>query len=512
MKRTYILYFVLLTFLISNTLFQWNGNATPPALKKNNIEKNSISLPQLSEDINKILSNKYLSKTKYAIGIYSPKLNKYLYKKNIEQSLVPASNSKLVTTYTLLKNFGQDYTLNTDIYTDADTITKILNGNIYLFGKGDGLLSINDLEVLAEQIYKLGVKEIKGNIYSDPTFFDYETERIQYSSDKDIVQSTPPITSISLEKNIATVLVKASSKVGNKVTAQVFPNSPAFQVVIKAKTVGQSTTTRGKKKKKKVITRNVNTISVSTKINKDGTQIFYVSGNLTKNQSTSYSHYIKNPSLVAAGSLKDRLKALGIKVNGSYSVKEMDNLKHSFTKVASVKRDIFEVINIVNKDSDNWLAETLFKTIGAVSNRDIKNIISAQELIATTMKNNHIPFDNCAINDGSGLARQTKVTADMLVHLLIDANKSSFSEKFFNSLAVAGVDGTIKRRLAKSSASNRVLAKTGTHRNVSSLSGRVILLNGEYLFFSFIFNGPNVGFYKGVENSLLEVLTNFEYE
>lgn len=507
MKKLYNLYFIFLTFLTSIILFQWNSNATPPDTNKT-IKNKGISFTQLNDEINKILSHKYLYKTKYAIGIYSPKLNKYLYKKNIDLALVPASNSKLITTYTLLKNFGLDFTLNTDVYTDAEKISEVLNGNIYLFGKGDGLLSINDLEVLAEQIYNLGIREIKGNIYSDVTFFDNETERIQYSSDKDIVQSTAPITSISLEKNIATVLVKASSKTGNKVSAQVFPNSPAFQVVINAKTVGQST----RKRKKKSIVRNVNTIKVSTKVNQEGTQIFYVSGNLTRNQSTSYSHYIKNPALVAAGSLKDRLKAMGIKVNGSYSVKEMDNLKHSFTKVASVKREIFEVINLVNKNSDNWLAETLFKTIGALSSKNENNLISAQQLIETTMKNNNIPFENCVVNDGSGLARQTKVTADLLVHLLLDANKSSFSENFFNSLAIAGIDGTIKKRLAKSSALNRVLAKTGTHSNVSSLSGRVMLSNGEFLIFSFIFNGPNVGFYKGVENSLLELLANFEYD
>lgn len=507
MKKHYILIFIIFTCLLSNLLFQWNGNANP--LDTNKTNKNTgISFTQLNDEINKILSNKYFNNTNYAIGVYSPKMNKYLYKKNIDLALVPASNSKLITTYTLLKNFGLDFTLNTDVYTDAETIAEVLNGNIYLFGKGDGLLSINDLEVLAEQIYNLGIREIKGNIYCDPTFFDDETERIQYSSDKDIVQSTAPITSISLEKNIATVLVKASSKTGNKVSAQVFPNSPAFKVVINAKTVGQST----RKKKKKSIARNVNTIKVSTKVNQDGTQIFYISGNLTRNQSTSYSHYIKNPALVVAGSLKDRLKAMGIKVNGSYSVKEMDNLYLSFTKIASVKREIFEVINLVNKNSDNWLAETLFKTIGAMNSNNANNLNSAQELIETTMKNNNLPFENCVVYDGSGLARQTKVTVDLLIHLLLDANKSTFSENFFNSLAIAGIDGTIKKRLAKSSALNRVLAKTGTHRDVSSLSGRVMLSNGEFLIFSFIFNGPNVGFYKGVENSLLELLANFDYD
>lgn len=508
LKKTNILFLLIFTFLFSSIPFQWTGTAQAPTHSYNRTAEGMPSVAELSQKIDKVLSHKHLSTTKFAVAIYSERANQYIYKKNIDQPLVPASNSKLVTTYTLLKNFGKDYTLNTDIYTDADSLSSVLDGNVYLFGKGDGLLSISDLEDLADQLYRQGIREIKGSVYADPSFFDSETERIQYSSDKDLVEATAPITSISLDRNIATILVKANSNIGNKVSVQVIPKSPAFNVVVNAKIVGKS---GGKGKgKKKQAARNVNSIKVTTKANADGTQTFFVNGNLTKSLSTSYTHYIKNAPLVAAGSLKERIKALGIKINGNFSSREMSHLENQFLKIATVKRDVFKVIDIVNKESNNWLAETLFKALGSLSNKDARNVRAAQELIDNTMKTNQIPFEDCVINDGSGLARQTKVSAKTFIQLLLDANKSPFSEKFFNSLAIAGVDGTIKKRFSGSAVSHRVAAKTGTHRNVSSLSGRMQMIRGDYLFFSFIFNGPNVGFYKGIENSLLELLTDFE--
>jgi len=58
-------------------------------------------------------------------------------------------------------------------------------------------------------------------------------------------------------------------------------------------------------------------------------------------------------------------------------------------------------------------------------------------------------------------------------------------------------------------ASNNLMAKTGTHRDVSSLAGYTNTLDGEIFLFAFVFNGSNVGIYKQLENDISSIISNY---
>jgi D-alanyl-D-alanine carboxypeptidase len=97
------------------------------------------------------------------------------------------------------------------------------------------------------------------------------------------------------------------------------------------------------------------------------------------------------------------------------------------------------------------------------------------------------------------------------VKLLASASRLSFGRQLDSTLPVAGYDGTLRNRMIGTLAENNVHAKTGTHGNVSALSGYVTTLDGERLAFAFMFNGPSVGVYKTVENELGTLLAQFFY-
>jgi len=121
----------------------------------------------------------------------------------------------------------------------------------------------------------------------------------------------------------------------------------------------------------------------------------------------------------------------------------------------------------------------------------------------------YIHCEECKLNDGSGLSRRNLVTARSLTNLLIDVYKSDFKDNFINSLAIAGIDGTLRKRFRSNSTVSNIRAKTGTLRNASGLAGFVKTLEGENIAFAFIFNGNDVGYYKSLENQLAELLANF---
>jgi D-alanyl-D-alanine carboxypeptidase len=63
------------------------------------------SLQSLVKGIEEILSNKVLKNSNYGIAIYSLDRQKYIYQKNVDKLLKPASNTKLFTSFTAIYHF-----------------------------------------------------------------------------------------------------------------------------------------------------------------------------------------------------------------------------------------------------------------------------------------------------------------------------------------------------------------------------------------------------------------------
>jgi len=502
-------------------------------------EDSTNSLISLRATIEDILNNELLAKTKHSIAIYSLDQKDYIYQKNIYEAITPASNTKLFTTFSALSIFGKSYYVSTVVYSDARPGSdSVLNGNLYIVGYGDGLLSVSDIEYLADDIKKSGIKRINGNIYADDSYFDEITDRMIYAGDADRVEGIPPITSLSIEKNIVQVLVRAGSISGDKVNVQTIPASDAFRVSVTGKVRG------GKKRNKGSLDNNesieveqhtlpifesryqygggayeniaisaAGRIYISSKLGKDGFQNLKVSGSLNSGRTYYYSYHILNPALAVSGSLKNRLISGGVPVTGTIGVKSIQEIDSSKKTVylSVFQRPLIELLMPINKNSDNYLAETLFKTIGGNAKLNDHTGKSAQMAIKEALKNNRIYCDKCQLNDGSGLSRRNLCTTDALVQMLRAAANSNFASEFDTTLAIAGIDGTLEKRMTYGLAENNLRAKTGTLRNVSALSGYVNTLDGERLCFSFIFNGPNIGTYKEIENQLGEILSQFFY-
>jgi len=251
-------------------------------------------------------------------------------------------------------------------------------------------------------------------------------------------------------------------------------------------------------------------ISISTKLDPNGNQQFIVNGNIRPNSTYTYQHLLYNPAYSIAGAFKNRLKAGGIAINGNIGIlarNDTTNIKMTF--LTDFKRPVFDLINIINKDSDNYLAEILFKMIGANFGANNDNAPKTRFLTDSLLKKLEIYSDGLILNDGSGLSRRNLVTVSSMVKLLENIYKSNFYDEFKNSLAIAGVDGTLKKRFHNTLAMSNLFAKTGTLRDVSALAGYVKSKDGDDIIFSFIFNGGNVGVYKLFENDIGKLISEF---
>ncbi|MBZ0200517.1 MAG: D-alanyl-D-alanine carboxypeptidase/D-alanyl-D-alanine-endopeptidase [Ignavibacteriaceae bacterium] len=222
------------------------------------------------------------------------------------------------------------------------------------------------------------------------------------------------------------------------------------------------------------------------------------------------TQYINDPPLYAAQILKEKLEEAGIKVNGT-------NTKGSTPENLSVLSEkkilLRDLIALINKHSDNFYAEVLFKTIGAAASGQQGNSFFSTQAVLNFIEDNAIFKEGTSVVDGSGISRFNQITAGAIVGIL---EKMYFDLKnyddFYNSLSIAGIDGTLRHRMSGTPAENNMRGKTGTLNGVSSLSGYVTALNGEDVVVSIIFeyDRGSANYYRSIQDKIVETVAGWD--
>jgi D-alanyl-D-alanine carboxypeptidase/D-alanyl-D-alanine-endopeptidase (penicillin-binding protein 4) len=220
----------------------------------------------------------------------------------------------------------------------------------------------------------------------------------------------------------------------------------------------------------------------------------------------------KDPPIFAANKLAEKLRIAEIEVKGKIT-KGVTPSNVYLLAEESVK--VKDLISLINKNSDNFLAECLFKTLGAEASGVKGNSFFSQQAILKFIKDNNIYSVGTEIVDGSGISRSDQATPLAINGLL---EKMYFDlvhfDDFNNSLSTAGVDGTLRNRMTGSSAENNFKGKTGTLNGVSSLTGYLTTPEGEDLIVTIIFEFTRGGwgYYRDIQDQIIEILLDLQME
>jgi D-alanyl-D-alanine carboxypeptidase/D-alanyl-D-alanine-endopeptidase (penicillin-binding protein 4) len=153
-----------------------------------------------------------------------------------------------------------------------------------------------------------------------------------------------------------------------------------------------------------------------------------------------------------------------------------------------------EVVRDINKFSNNVMAEQLFLTLatqggsGAPATMDAARTGLRRWLGERAGDRTGDPGDEVVIHNGSGLSRESRVSARLLARLLVAAYASPAMPELMSSLPIAATDGTLRR--ARISA-GRAHLKTGSLRDVAGLAGYLLPMHGRRLVLVAIINHPN---------------------
>lgn len=182
----------------------------------------------------------------------------------------------------------------------------------------------------------------------------------------------------------------------------------------------------------------------------------------------------------------EALRQAGIGLQGS-AVSEVSQQEGPTLTACSLGHTIGRVMEPLLKKSDNVMAECLFHRLAALSGHRKTARHQAAAVVDSLITRLGLSPRDYLIADGSGLSLYNYVTPELLVELLNHAYRTeSVRQPLWDCLPVAGVDGTLAKRMRGTLAQGNVHAKTGTVEGVSSLSGYLTAANGHLCSFSII--------------------------
>lgn len=396
--------------------------------------------------INSIVKNSGVNQSRLFVSVKDASSGKIVYSINDDRHINPASVQKFLVIIPIIETLGPDYKFTTELYSRGD--------NSYLLKLGaDPYLSSKDLDGIAKNI---GAQADK--IYIDDSILDnkYPPKGWMEEDTQDIY--TPRYGSYNLDNNLVKFTVMPSVRGQNSLII----NQSGYPFIFRNNVITSDTTD--------IVTERENSPADNVIV-------------LTGTVSHPYIETLPVTNLKRYFNFQFR-KALE---NRKIYLKEAfaaGSVQPSDKFVSKVTHDMDKAVDDILKNSNNLVAETLFKLAG----RKYSNIPTGTEdggikMFDDYCKRNGLDDSKYRIADGSGVSKEDFVTADFVTDFL----KLNKDNPLVQKLPSPG-EGTLSDRLIP--IKNSLKAKTGTHNDISALAGYLTSKSGNKYVFCIINNDP----------------------
>jgi len=386
---------------------------------------------------------------------------------NEDKDLIPASVTKIATAAAALSRLGPSFKFQTGLWTAAPIKNSVLAGDLVLKGGGDPGFVSESMWFLVNELVRTGVQKIEGDVLVDDT--DFDAVRADASRDPERVDRAydAPIGAMSFNWNSINIYIRPT-KVGEAPQVYLDPITNGFKIHNKAKTVASGGS-------QLEVTRNGNTVFVSGKIG------------LGVQETVVYKN-IDDPIEWCGQSLRFFLKQRGIEVTGKVrSGKKPENAR---LLAKSDSRPLSQHVADMMKFSNNYVAEMLTKNLAAQNGQHPASLDDGMKLIRDHLNQLGLDSKRFSLINPSGLSRRNRIKSVDLARILVAAQKNfPWFAEFLSSMPLAGLDGTLKKRMKDGPAEGWIRAKTGNLSGVVALAGYAGRKDGSVRAFSFIYNG-----------------------
>ncbi len=395
----------------------------------------------------------------------------------------PASVMKLVTTYAALEQLGPAYTWSTPVFVEGTVQGGSLKGNVYIQGQGDPKLVVERLWLLMRRLQAQGIQVIVGDIVLDRSAFDVPEQDpgpFRWSA-------LAPLQRIA-RRAAAQLQVQRDDLCARRACrARPHPVRPAagWGAAPGHGGFGPAGADCGDWRG-----------ALRAELN-DPLKVVFQGAYPAACGERVWPVAYPAPREFAARAVEGMWRELGGELTGSVREGEVPaGLKPAFVSTSPA---LAEVVRDVNKYSNNVMAQHVFLTLARQKN-GVATLDGARETLRQWWQARFADVDAPAPDNGAGLSRDARITAQALARMLQAAWASPVMPELVASLPIAGVDGTLRRSQSRSAAH----LKTGSLRDVMAVAGYVHAQSGRRYVLVAIVNHPNANAARPVLDALTD--------
>lgn len=428
-----------------------------------------------------IAARPLLARAKLGVAVTDLTTGEQLFAANPDLALNLASNTKLLTSVAALGVLGNGFRWRTGVFAgQPPDDAGVVAGDLYLRGKGDPMLTVANLEALAAEVAARGVRTIEGRLVLDTGYFDGVVEPPHFDEQpKERAGFRAPVASLGVARSSITVVVVGEP--GGSATVSLEPDTGGYFTITKREVTS--------------ITEGRTRLRVEMKPKRDKIEV-EVTGTIRVGEgSFDFRRRVDDPARYAGEIFRRALADRGVTIKQ----RAFGSGKVPLTAKAIASHDsqpLTDVLRFMNKTSDNYVAESVLKTLGAETRTTpgpatwADGTAAMKSYLATI----GLPAGSYRAENGSGLFASTDVSAHQLVTLLAAAHKDyRIGPDLVSTLPIGGVDGTLAKRWLGHPAKGRVRAKTGTLDKVVTIAGYLAAESGHPLAFAILLNDIPAG-------------------
>ncbi len=404
---------------------------------------------------------------------------------NADAAINPASLAKLLTTVAALDLLGPSWSWSTPVWLLGSVEDGVLDGALVIKGSGDPKLVVERVWLLLRRVMQHGVREIRGNIVLDRSAFaGAESDRADFDGEPTRPYNVQPDALLLNYKSVTYSFVPDVARGVAKVLVEPALAGERVQRTVRL-TNGPCGDWRGTLKA---------TFSDPADVRFAGSYPFAcgeLNWPVADAQPATY-----NARLIEALWREMGGTLVGKVIEGSAPA----GLKPTFELASPT---LAEVVRDINKYSNNVMAQQLFLSLalqrqpGVPASPDAARAVLREWLVARL---GELPAGT-QIDNGSGLSRDTRVSAALLAALLLQGWERAYMPELIASLPINGLDGTLRKSRATA---GRAHLKTGSLRDVVGLAGYVLSDSGRRYVLVAIINHANANAARPALDALVQ--------
>ena len=416
---------------------------------------------------------------------------KVLASHNQQLSFNPASVMKLVTTAAALDLLGPDYRWITRVYAQGSIVGDVLNGDLIIQGSGDPRLAHEDLARLLRRLRSLGVREIHGDLVLDRSLF-------QTTLDDAAAFDGLPYRAYNALPDALLLDAKA-------ISLRFFPDAQTQSVRVAMEPPMSDFVLESPK----LDTHKLDTEPCTNWREKLGTVVDLSSIHFTGSYSVDCGERVlvlHAHTLSHARYFDAVFRQLWHELGGSITgvMREEKKLESARELLQWESPTLAQIIRDINKHSNNVMARQLLMSLAVSPTSTAATPEAGAAQAKAWLDTLGVNSKTVVIENGAGLSRKERLSADTLSKVLHHAWHSPYMPEFIASLPMVGVDGTMIRTLKNSAVKTRAHIKTGSLNEVASIAGYVKAKSGRWISVVCMINHAEANLARTSFNDLLE--------